>query len=123
MPRDRVNNPAGGDEPGFVCRKKWLVIIKIDITNLAGINVNPYMDDVKKHLSKETFDNFFESDTLTIYIPVKSDSSIQIQEIILNDIGSDKYEFILKDKYIMTDNHIRVTELLSDLKEIINGCE
>jgi hypothetical protein len=108
----------------FVCRKKWLILVKLNVDSCLPGSIDSYIDNVKSSLSKEKFDEFFEAETMVIYIPVKTqNSNIEIQEIILNDIGSDKYEFLLKDKYIMIDNHIRVTELLSDLKEIINDSE
>lgn len=91
--------------------------MKIDLKNLPPTEASSYMEHVKSLLPRKDFEDFFETEVLVLYIPVKNETSIEIHEIILNDLGYDKYNMILKD------NNLNIKTVLDNIKELIDGSD
>lgn len=99
-------------------KKKWLIVVKVNVDGVSPGDVHDFMSSVKKALPQETFDKFFESSTMCLYLPiVRGDTNIEFHEIILNGFGYDKYELIVKD------NNLTIKNILDSLKELLDDNE
>lgn len=99
-------------------KKKWMIVIKVNVGQTSPEEVDSYMEQTKNSLSQQKFDSFFETETFCLYVPVrKAETTIEFHEIILNGFGYDKYELIVKD------NNLTIKNILDSIKELLDDNE
>lgn len=100
-------------------RKKWIVIIYVDVEDMATSNIQGYMENVKQTIKTEDFDEFLETKTMLFYVPVRDrPTTFEFHEIILNEHGYDIYEKIVEDKNLKADQ--KIDKLKEILKETLH---
>lgn len=103
-------------EPEF--KKRWLVVLKINVGGLHPSEIADYMHGVKQTLPEEAFNEFFETKTMCLYIPTREgETQIELHEIILNGFGYDKFETTIKD------NNLTIRNMLDNIKELLDGSD
>lgn len=96
-------------------RKKWIVTWYLNVDGCYPDQVSSFVEQAKKHLGQETLENFFETETLVFFVPVREKhTSMEVHEIILDTVGYDKYETIIKNK------NLNVQDVLDQLKELLD---
>lgn len=70
---------------------------------------------MQKQMGRELFSDFFGTDTLVFFLPIRNgDSQLEVHEIILDEIGYDKYEIIVQN------TNLNVRDILDQLKDLLD---
>lgn len=96
-------------------RKKWIVVWYLNVDGCSPDYIDTFIQAAKQSLGQETLEKFFETETLTFFVPVREKyTSMEVHEIILDTVGYDKYETIIKNK------NLNVQDVLDELKELLD---
>lgn len=96
-------------------RKKWMVVWKINIDGFPPETVAGVIEELKKTLGQDVLQAFFETEVMAFFVPVRAiPTQLEVHEIILDEVGYDKYETILHN------NNLDVREVLDQLKELLD---
>lgn len=96
-------------------RKKWMLVWKINVDNVVTEHVASVLSNAERAFGKETAEAFFETKVLCMFIPVYGmQTTLEVHEIILDAVGYDKYETVIKN------NKLDVQEILDQLKELLD---
>lgn len=92
-----------------------MLVWKVNVDNLSPDQVRSSLNNAEEAFDKKTIEKFFETEVLTVFIPVRGlQTTLEVHEIILDAVGYDKYETVIKN------NNLEVQGVLDQLKELLD---